>query len=50
MLKKSFSRSRRQPTPRPSPSGGGEDRRQETGEIGIIEEVVRKIVRVIFLP
>ncbi|NEN92847.1 MAG: hypothetical protein F6K48_29700 [Okeania sp. SIO3H1] len=50
MLKKSFSRGRRQPTPRPSPDRGGEDRRQETGEIGIIEEVGVRIVRMIFLP
>ncbi|NEP85541.1 MULTISPECIES: hypothetical protein [Okeania] len=39
MLNKSFSRARRQETG---------DRRQETGEMGIIEEVVGKIVPRLF--
>ncbi|NEN93600.1 MAG: hypothetical protein F6K48_33890 [Okeania sp. SIO3H1] len=43
MLKKSFSRGRRQPTPRPSPDRGGEDNPPLTpprrGEIGMSDEV-----------
>ncbi|NEN89330.1 MAG: hypothetical protein F6K48_10675 [Okeania sp. SIO3H1] len=48
MLKKFFSRGRRQPTPRPSPSQEGKTGDSYIGEMGIVEEVVGKIVPRLF--